>query len=228
MVHDRRDGADDERGEGDFGRDRQRSAGDPRLRAAEHDRARVPRHLDARHRPRRRHHRRLDLPPLQVRAGDSAGHHDPGAARCDRHDPGALLRPGGSPDAQLQALVRAWVMFHTARQLDALVGATELRSLNEAGRRLAVADLDPGAPAGHLRGRLAEYRPPHRIVVSGDMPRTPAGTLVPRVARRARTARRRASAPSCGRGAPAGAPRVPVPFWSTWECPSGAAGSGHR
>ncbi|AXY49934.1 MULTISPECIES: TetR/AcrR family transcriptional regulator [Rhodococcus] len=119
---------------------------------------------------------------------------------------GALLRAGGLPDAQLQALVRAWVMFHTARQLDALVGATELRSLNEAGRRLAVADLDPGAPAGHLRGRLAEYRPPHRIVVSGDMPRTPAGTLVPRVARRARTARRRASAPSCGRGAPAGAP----------------------
>lgn len=119
---------------------------------------------------------------------------------------GALLRAGGLPDAQLQALVRAWVMFHTTRQLDALVGATELRSLNEAGRRLAVADLDPGAPAGHLRGRLAEYRPPHRIVVSGDMPRTPAGTLVPRVARRARTARRRASAPSCGRGAPAGAP----------------------
>lgn len=55
---------------------------------------------------------------------------------------GALLRAGGLPDAQLQALVRAWVMFHTTRQLDALVGATELRSLNEAGRRLVVALRD--------------------------------------------------------------------------------------
>ncbi|MGU3584180.1 TetR/AcrR family transcriptional regulator [Rhodococcus sp. C26F] len=55
---------------------------------------------------------------------------------------GALLRAGGAPEAQLQTLVRAWVMFHTTRQLDALVGATEMRSLDEAGRRLIVALRD--------------------------------------------------------------------------------------
>lgn len=55
---------------------------------------------------------------------------------------GALLRAGASPEGQLQALVRAWVMFHTTRQLDALVGATELRSLDDSGRRLVVAMRD--------------------------------------------------------------------------------------
>ncbi|WAL49268.1 TetR/AcrR family transcriptional regulator [Rhodococcus pyridinivorans] len=54
----------------------------------------------------------------------------------------ALLRAGGTPEGQLQELVRAWVMFHTTRQLDALVGASELRSLNEPGRRLVVALRD--------------------------------------------------------------------------------------
>jgi AcrR family transcriptional regulator len=55
---------------------------------------------------------------------------------------GALLRSGGEPKDQLQALVRAWVMFHTTRREDALVGATELRSLDESGHRLVVALRD--------------------------------------------------------------------------------------
>ncbi|RZK96188.1 MAG: TetR/AcrR family transcriptional regulator [Rhodococcus sp. (in: high G+C Gram-positive bacteria)] len=55
---------------------------------------------------------------------------------------GALLRSGGAPADQLQSLVRAWVMFHTTRQLDAMVGATEIRSLDDAGRRLVVALRD--------------------------------------------------------------------------------------
>ncbi|CAN5171359.1 MULTISPECIES: TetR/AcrR family transcriptional regulator [Rhodococcus] len=50
----------------------------------------------------------------------------------------ALLRSGGDPKDQLQAIVRAWVMFHTTRREDALVGATELRSLDESGHRLVV------------------------------------------------------------------------------------------
>ncbi|MBC2641313.1 MULTISPECIES: TetR/AcrR family transcriptional regulator [unclassified Rhodococcus (in: high G+C Gram-positive bacteria)] len=55
---------------------------------------------------------------------------------------GALLRSGGVPADQLQSLVRAWVMFHTTRQRDAMVGATEIRSLDDAGRRLVVALRD--------------------------------------------------------------------------------------
>lgn len=54
----------------------------------------------------------------------------------------ALLRAGGDPKGQLQALIRAWVLFHTTRRHDALVGATELRSLDENGHRLVVALRD--------------------------------------------------------------------------------------
>lgn len=55
---------------------------------------------------------------------------------------GALLRAGGTSSEQLKAVVRAWIMFHTTRQADALVGATELRSLDYEGRRLVVALRD--------------------------------------------------------------------------------------
>ncbi|MGU3587422.1 TetR/AcrR family transcriptional regulator [Rhodococcus sp. C26F] len=55
---------------------------------------------------------------------------------------GALLRAGSAPGSQLQALVRAWVIFHTTRQLDAVVAAAELRSINESGRRLVIALRD--------------------------------------------------------------------------------------
>ncbi|MBF6382647.1 TetR/AcrR family transcriptional regulator [Nocardia farcinica] len=54
----------------------------------------------------------------------------------------ALLRAGATPADQLRAIMRAWIMFHTTRQSDALVGATELRSLDYEGRRLIVALRD--------------------------------------------------------------------------------------
>lgn len=47
-----------------------------------------------------------------------------------------------SPTAQLRALMTAWVLFHTNRQAEALIGASELRSLDKGGRRLVVALRD--------------------------------------------------------------------------------------
>lgn len=55
---------------------------------------------------------------------------------------GALMSAGPSPSAQLEAVVRAWVDFHTARRAEALIGASELRSLESAGRKLVVALRD--------------------------------------------------------------------------------------
>lgn len=51
---------------------------------------------------------------------------------------GALMRAGPSATDQLDAVVRAWVLFHTARRADALIGASELRSLDEVGLRLVI------------------------------------------------------------------------------------------
>lgn len=50
----------------------------------------------------------------------------------------ALLGAGTDSAAQLSALVHAWVLFHTDRQAEAQIGASELRSLDGAGRRLVV------------------------------------------------------------------------------------------
>ncbi|MFF0814052.1 TetR/AcrR family transcriptional regulator [Rhodococcus sp. NPDC003318] len=55
---------------------------------------------------------------------------------------GALLRSGGLPADQVRAVVRAWVLFHATEQAAALVGATEMRSLDYEGRRLVVALRD--------------------------------------------------------------------------------------
>jgi AcrR family transcriptional regulator len=55
---------------------------------------------------------------------------------------GALVRSSGTPAGQLQSVVRAWILFHTTRQADALVGASEIRSLDHDGRRLVVALRD--------------------------------------------------------------------------------------
>jgi AcrR family transcriptional regulator len=55
---------------------------------------------------------------------------------------GALLRAGSSPTEQLTALMRAWALFHTSRRAEALIGASEIRSLDETGRRLVVALRD--------------------------------------------------------------------------------------
>lgn len=54
----------------------------------------------------------------------------------------ALLGAGTDPAAQLGALVHAWILFHTSRQAEAQIGASELRSLDEPGRRLIVALRD--------------------------------------------------------------------------------------
>lgn len=50
----------------------------------------------------------------------------------------ALLAAGRDPAAQLSALVRAWVIFHADRRAEAQIGASEMRSLDEAGRKIVV------------------------------------------------------------------------------------------
>jgi AcrR family transcriptional regulator len=50
----------------------------------------------------------------------------------------AVLAAGGAPADQLAAMVRAWVLFHTTRQPEALIGATEIRSLDAPGRALVI------------------------------------------------------------------------------------------
>jgi AcrR family transcriptional regulator len=43
---------------------------------------------------------------------------------------------------QLAAIVRAWVLFHTQRRAEAMIGASEIRSLDDEGRRVVVALRD--------------------------------------------------------------------------------------
>jgi AcrR family transcriptional regulator len=54
----------------------------------------------------------------------------------------ALMRAGSAPADQLEAVMRAWVLFHTSRRAEAMIGASELRSLDDTGRRLVVAPRD--------------------------------------------------------------------------------------
>lgn len=54
----------------------------------------------------------------------------------------ALLGAGSEPSDQLAALVRCWVLFHIERQSEALIGASEIRSLDEDGMRRIVALRD--------------------------------------------------------------------------------------
>ena len=54
----------------------------------------------------------------------------------------AVLRAGPRPHDQLRALIHAWLVFHTERRDEAVVGATEIRSLDSDGRRLVVALRD--------------------------------------------------------------------------------------
>jgi AcrR family transcriptional regulator len=54
----------------------------------------------------------------------------------------AVLRAGPRPHDQLRALMHAWLVFHTDRRDEAVVGATEIRSLDSDGRRLVVALRD--------------------------------------------------------------------------------------
>ncbi len=51
--------------------------------------------------------------------------------------------PGGAdPTRRLDALVDAWIVFHTTRQAEALIGASELRSLDGDGRAVVVGHRD--------------------------------------------------------------------------------------
>lgn len=48
----------------------------------------------------------------------------------------ALMGAGPAPQEQLRALMTAWIQFHTRRQPEAFIGASEIRSLDAGGRRL--------------------------------------------------------------------------------------------
>ena len=54
----------------------------------------------------------------------------------------ALIDSGRSPSVQLDAIVRTWVLFHTESRAQALIGASEIRSLDETGRRIVVSLRD--------------------------------------------------------------------------------------
>jgi AcrR family transcriptional regulator len=54
----------------------------------------------------------------------------------------ALIRAGNTPTEQLNALMRAWALFHTQRRAEALIGASEIRSLDDVGHRIVVALRD--------------------------------------------------------------------------------------
>lgn len=54
----------------------------------------------------------------------------------------ALMEVGTSPPEQLEAVMQAWILFHTNRRSEALIGASEIRSLDESGKRLVVALRD--------------------------------------------------------------------------------------
>lgn len=54
----------------------------------------------------------------------------------------ALIRAGNTPAEQLDALMRAWALFHTRRRAEALICASEIRSLDDVGHRIVVALRD--------------------------------------------------------------------------------------
>lgn len=51
---------------------------------------------------------------------------------------GAVLRAGARPLDQLQAIMRVWTVFHATSRDQAIVTATELRSLDTEGRRVVI------------------------------------------------------------------------------------------
>lgn len=54
----------------------------------------------------------------------------------------ALDEAGTEPTSRLRALVHVWVVFHTRHRAEALIGASEIRSLDDEGRREVVALRD--------------------------------------------------------------------------------------
>lgn len=53
-----------------------------------------------------------------------------------------LLTAAPTPPAQLRGLMRAWVLFHTERRDEAVVGGSEIRSLDPDGRKVVVSLRD--------------------------------------------------------------------------------------
>ncbi len=54
----------------------------------------------------------------------------------------AVAAGATTPSEKLEALVDAWMLFHTTRQAEALIGASEIRSLDDAGRAVLVGHRD--------------------------------------------------------------------------------------
>lgn len=54
----------------------------------------------------------------------------------------ALMKVGRSPEEQLVGVVRAWVLYHTEHRALALIGASEIRSLDGVGYRIVVSLRD--------------------------------------------------------------------------------------
>ncbi|WP_084727636.1 TetR/AcrR family transcriptional regulator [Rhodococcoides yunnanense] len=54
----------------------------------------------------------------------------------------ALMMVGRSPEDQLVAVVTAWVLYHTEHRALALIGASEIRSLDDVGLRIVVSLRD--------------------------------------------------------------------------------------
>lgn len=54
----------------------------------------------------------------------------------------SVAAAGAQPTRQLDALVRCWILFHIRRQSEALIGASEIRSLDPEGLRRIVALRD--------------------------------------------------------------------------------------
>lgn len=54
----------------------------------------------------------------------------------------AVTAGATTPSEKLEALVDAWILFHTTRQAEALIGASEIRSLDDAGRAVLVRHRD--------------------------------------------------------------------------------------
>lgn len=78
-----------------------------------------------------------------------------------------LKAAGPVPAEQLRAIVEAWTLFHTERQSEALIGASELRSLNAEGRLLIVSLRDEQEQIFHdVIGRgvqVGDFRTPYPL-----------------------------------------------------------------
>lgn len=54
----------------------------------------------------------------------------------------ALMAAPTAPQARLAEIVRAWIRFHTHRRAEAVIGGSEIRSLDDAGRAIIISLRD--------------------------------------------------------------------------------------